>query len=72
MLEIPTPARYVTLAHLKWNTRLTMFDISTVYIFSSIITPNSSWKNIHWLVVELWTILEKKGGKKPKNNQTTV
>ena len=64
MLEIPTPARYVTLAHLKWNTQLTMFDISTVYIFSSIITPNSSWKNIHRLTVELWTILGKKGGEK--------
>lgn len=41
-----------------------MFDISTVYIFSSIITPNSSWKNIHRLTVELWTILGKKGGEK--------
>ena len=52
-----------------------MFDISTVYIFSSIITPNISLKNIHWLTVELWTILEKEVGEKKKqtkNNQTTV
>ena len=46
-----------------------MFDISTVYIFSSIITPNSSWKNIHWLTVELWTILENGVGEKKTNKK---